>query len=119
MVTTIVLPLATVTTAAPGAVSYTTATGGGNVTSDNGAPVTSRGICWATNPSPTTASSSYTEAGGTGAFTGSMAGLAASTTYYVRAFAEQIRRFATSCNSDGVFSHLPEPHARITSSTTS
>jgi hypothetical protein len=85
--TTVVLPLATVTTAAPSAVSYTTATGGGNVTSDNGAPVTSRGICWATSPAPTTSGSCYTEAGGTGSFTASITGLSASTKYYVRAFA--------------------------------
>jgi len=85
--TTIVLQLATVTTTAPSGVSYTTATAGGNVTNDNGAPVTSRGICWATTPAPTTADAKYTEAGGLGSFTAGMTGLAASTTYHVRAFA--------------------------------
>ena len=85
--TTIVLPLATVTTTAASSISYTTATGGGNVTTDNGSPVTSRGICWATTASPTTANSKYTEAAGLGSFTASMTGLTANITYYVRAFA--------------------------------
>jgi hypothetical protein len=85
--TTIVLPLATVTTIAASSISYTTATGGGNVVSDNGAPVSSRGICWATTASPTTANSKYSEAAGLGSFTASMTGLTANTTYHVRAFA--------------------------------
>ncbi len=84
---TVVVPLAAVTTSAASGVSYTSAVGGGTVVSDNGAPVTSRGICWATTPAPTTANGVYTEAGGLGSFTASMTGLAASTTYYVRAFA--------------------------------
>ena len=39
--------LPTVTTN-PITISQTTATGGGNVTADGGAPVTARGICWNT-----------------------------------------------------------------------
>jgi hypothetical protein len=85
--TTGVLPLAVVTTAAPTAVSYTTATGGGTVVSDNGSPVTTRGICWATTPAPTTAGTCTAEAGGVGTFTASMTGLAAGTTYHLRAYA--------------------------------
>jgi hypothetical protein len=85
--TTILLPLATVTTSAPAAISYTTASGGGTVMSDHGAPVTSRGICWATTTAPTTAGTCSAEAGGMGIFTASMTGLAAATTYFVRAFA--------------------------------
>jgi hypothetical protein len=85
--TTILLPLATVTTAAVTSISYTTALGGGNVVSDNGASVTSRGVCWATTSGPTTANSKYTEAGGVGVFSAPMTGLLANTKYYVRAFA--------------------------------
>jgi len=85
--TTIVLQLATVTTTTASGISYTTATGGGNVISDNGAPVSSRGICWATTTSPTTANSKYTEAAGLGSFSASITGLTANITYYVRAFA--------------------------------
>lgn len=85
--TTGVLPLAAVTTSAPSAVSYGTAMGGGAVVSDGGSPVTGRGICWATTPAPTTGDACYGEAGGMGAFTAPITGLAAGTTYFVRAFA--------------------------------
>jgi hypothetical protein len=85
--TTIVLPLASITTNASSNVSYTTATSGGNVTNDNGSSVIGRGICWATTPSPTTANSNYSEAGGLGTFTAGMTGLTPNTLYYIRAFA--------------------------------
>lgn len=85
--TTVLLQLATVSTTAPSSISYSSATSGGNVTSDNGAPVTSRGICWSTTSLPTTADSNYTESGGLGAFSAQLTGLASNTTYYVRAFA--------------------------------
>ena len=85
--TTNTLSLASITTTAPSAVTYTTATSGGNVTADNGSSVTSRGICWATTSNPTTADFNYTEAGGLGSFTADMTGLLPSTIYYVRAFA--------------------------------
>lgn len=85
--TTITLQLATVTTTAASGVSYSTAMSGGNVSNDNGSPVTSRGICWATTPLPTTDDSTYTEAGGLGSFTAQLTGLVSNTTYYVRAFA--------------------------------
>jgi hypothetical protein len=85
--TTGLLPLATVTTAATAAISYTTATGGGTVVSDSGAPVTSRGVCWATTTAPTTAGTCSSEAGGMGTFASSITGLTAGATYFVRAFA--------------------------------
>ncbi len=85
--TTIVLQLATVSTTAASGVSYSTAMSGGNVTNDNGAPVTSRGICWGTTSLPTTADSHYSEAGGLGSFATQLSGLVSNTTYYVRAFA--------------------------------
>lgn len=85
--TTNTLSLASVNTTTVSNISYTTVTGGGNVTDDNGSPVTSRGICWATTPSPTTANSKYSEAGGIGSFTAQITGLATSTKYYVRAYA--------------------------------
>jgi hypothetical protein len=85
--TTVLLPLATVTTGAVTAVSYTTAAGGGTVASDHGAPVTRRGICWSTTPAPTTAGTCSTEAGGLGTFTASLTGLSPGTTWHVRAYA--------------------------------
>ena len=85
--TTLTLSLASITTSSASAVSYTTATSGGNVTSDNGSVVTSRGVCWSTTPVPTTANSIFTQGGGVGSFTANLAGLAPATKYYIRAFA--------------------------------
>lgn len=64
-----------------------TATSGSNITSDGGAPVTARGVCWSTSQNPTIAHSKTTDGTGTGEFSSSITGLAANTTYYVRAYA--------------------------------
>ena len=77
----------TVTTTAISNIDKNTATGGGNVTADGGATVTARGICWSTTQNPTISGSHTTDGTGTGSFTSSMTGLAANTTYYVRAYA--------------------------------
>ncbi len=66
--------------------------------------MTSRGLCWATTQAPTRAGTCYTEAGGLGAFAASMSGLAASTTYYVRAFA--VNGGGTSYGSEVSFTTL-------------
>ena len=75
------------TTTAISAITITIATSGGNITDNGGAPVTARGICWSTTPSPTTANSVYPSGTGNGAFFGYLTGLTASTYYYVRAYA--------------------------------
>jgi uncharacterized protein (TIGR02145 family) len=76
------------TTATITSITQTTAISGGNITSDNGASVTSRGVCWGTAPNPTTVLSTKTTDGtGTGAFESSINGLTTNTTYYVRAYA--------------------------------
>lgn len=60
---------------------------GGEVTSDGGAIVTERGICWSTNANPTISDSHAPAGTGIGMFSASMNGLQASTTYHVRAYA--------------------------------
>jgi hypothetical protein len=77
----------TVTTSTVSAINATTATGGGNVTSEGSVSVTARGVCWSTSNGPTTADACTSEGSGTGAFSSSLTGLTASTTYYVRAYA--------------------------------
>jgi len=78
----------TVTTAAPVTnITATTATAGGNVSSDGGSPVTDRGVCWSLNPNPTIAGACTHDATGTGSFTSSLTGLTPATLYYVRAYA--------------------------------
>ena len=83
--TTPVLPTLTTTTAS--AITYSTAISGGTITSDGGATVTARGVCWSTTSNPTIADSFTTDGSGTGIFTSSITGLIPYTAYYVRAYA--------------------------------
>ncbi len=81
-----VLPI--LTTTAASSIANTTAVSGGTISSDGGAAVTTRGVCWSTSSNPTIALTTKTTNGnGTGAFTSSITGLTAGTTYYVRAYA--------------------------------
>jgi len=78
-------------------VTYTTGSdpiSGGNITSDGGAPITARGICWATTTNPTTANRITTDGSGTGTYTSTLTRIVNGITYYVRAYAT---------NSNGTF----------------
>ena len=79
--------LPTVITNLVSAVFATTATGGGEVVSDGGASVTSRGVCWSTAVAPTISGSHTSDGTGTGIFTSNLTGLSAGTAYHVRAYA--------------------------------
>lgn len=68
-------------------ITATSATCGGNVTSDGGASVTARGVCWSTSQNPTVNGSHTTDGTGTGSFTSQITGLTQGPTYYVRAYA--------------------------------
>ena len=68
-------------------ITSSTATSGGNITSDGGTTVTARGVCWNTTGNPTIADSKTSDGAGSGTFTSTMSGLTAGTTYYVRAYA--------------------------------
>lgn len=76
----------TVTTANITDITGTTATGGGNVTSDGGLAITSRGVCWSTAENPTISDSHTSDGTGSGIFTSSITGLQPGTTYFVRAY---------------------------------
>jgi|GEM_PF-2498625 len=75
------------TTWAVSSVTDSKATGGGNITSDGGAPVTARGVCWSTSQNPTINDLKTADGSGTGSFTSSITGLIANTIYYLRAYA--------------------------------
>lgn len=77
----------TVSTIAVSAVTETTAECGGTVTSNGGAEVTARGVCWSTNATPTLGDNITADGAGGGSFTSSLNGLTAATPYYVRAYA--------------------------------
>ncbi len=83
--TTANLPV--VTTTAISGITSNSANSGGNVTSDGGATVTARGVCWSTSANPTFSDSHTSNTSGTGVFTSSLAGLNPGTTYHVRAYA--------------------------------
>lgn len=80
---------AEVTTSAITSITATTATGGGNVTSDGGSTVT-RGVCWGTSVNPTILNSLTTNGIGLGSFTSSISGLVPNTLYHVRAYVTNI-----------------------------
>ena len=79
----------TISTAAVSSINQNSAIVGGNVSSDGGAPVTTRGVVISTsNNTPTLATGvNYASGSGTGSFTVNLANLTAATTYYVRAYA--------------------------------
>ncbi len=68
-------------------ITGTTATIGVNITSDGGAYITARGICWGLNPNPTIEGSYSTAGNGTGTFSATISNLMTQRTYYVRAWA--------------------------------
>jgi len=75
------------TTTTPTEVTGTSVKTGGNITSDGGADITSRGVCWGITPNPTTANSKVESGSGSGSFTATITGLSSATKYYVRAYA--------------------------------
>jgi hypothetical protein len=77
----------TVITSALTNIVQTGATGGGNVTSNGGAAVTTRGIVWSILPNPTTGNTKTMNGSGNGLFVSMLTGLTPNTTYHVRAYA--------------------------------
>lgn len=77
----------TVATASITRVMQSTTLCGGEATTNGGATVTARGVCWTTDPSPKVADNKTTDGTGSGVFTSSITGLMAGNRYYVRAYA--------------------------------
>jgi len=68
-------------------IAQNTAMSGGNITSDGGASVTKRGVCWNLTGNSTLADSKTDDGSGKGIYSSLMTGLLPSTVYYVRAYA--------------------------------
>ena len=86
--TEIVISLPTLNTTTILSITETSAVSGGNITSNGGATVTSRGVCWGTSSNPTTIKDNLSVNGsGAGSFASNLSGLTGGTTYYVRAYA--------------------------------
>lgn len=77
----------TLSTVAISAISWDSATSGGENISDNGSSIVSKGIQWSTSSSFATIEGSTNDGSGTGNFVSNLTGLTETTTYYVRAYA--------------------------------
>lgn len=69
------------------AITIGTAEAGGNVTSDGGAAVIARGVCYSSSVYPTIATDKTTDGSGTGQFASSLISLTPGTLYSLRAYA--------------------------------
>jgi uncharacterized protein (TIGR02145 family) len=69
-------------------IATTSATVGGNVSSEGSFPVTERGVYWGTSQNPETTGTKLQIGSGTGTFSTSLSGLNVGTTYYIRAYAK-------------------------------
>jgi len=85
-------------------ISTTFATCGGTVSSDGGARVTARGLCWNTSANPTIANNKTSDGSGSGAFVSRVTGLTAGTTYHIRAYATNTS--GTSYGGDSIFTTI-------------
>jgi streptogramin lyase len=108
------------TTTAISNISSSTATSGGNISSDG--TITSRGVCWSTSANPTTSSSKTTDGSGPGSFTSTITNLQPNTTYYVKAYATNAIgtaygneiSFTTTGLNPGCVNTLLWPNAEVT-----
>ena len=103
--------LSVVSTTAITGIMQTSAASGGNISSDGGAEITSRGVCWGTSQNPSVSSSKTNDGKGTGSFTSSISGLTAGIKYYVRAYA--VNSVGTSYGSEVSFSTTPVAQATL------
>ena len=85
-------------------VSNTFATCGGTISTDGGAAVTARGVCWNTSANPSITNSKTSNGTGTGTFISKATGLTAGTLYHIRAYATNSS--GTSYGGDSTFTTL-------------
>lgn len=88
-------------------ITATSAVSGGNVTSDGGALITERGVCWSTNTTPLTTDNKATNGTGTGNFSVNITGLYQGTTYYVRAYATNSKGTAYGISQTFMTNYVP------------
>jgi hypothetical protein len=77
----------TLTTSTITNITGTSATTGGNITSEGSGNVIVRGVCWGLIINPTIADNKTTDGAGSGSFTSNISGLNGTTTYFIRAYA--------------------------------
>jgi len=79
--------LASITTAEVTQIGPYGAVCGGNISNDGSYDITARGVCWSTQPNPTTENDKTEDGKGKGSFTSNITNIKVHTTYYVRAYA--------------------------------
>jgi hypothetical protein len=77
----------TITTAASTYISPLSVTCGGTISSDGGAMITARGICWGATQNPSLTDNKTIDGTGVGSFESAITGLNPGTNYYIRAYA--------------------------------
>ena len=106
------LSVPVLTTAEVSEITYSTAASGANISSDGGAAVTSRGVCWNTSVNPNIANTHTSDGNGTGTISSSITGLVASTVYHVRAYATN--SVGTAYGSDVQFATISSDNEILT-----
>jgi CubicO group peptidase (beta-lactamase class C family) len=95
--------LATLTTSTASSITNSTAISGGTISSDGGATVNQRGVCWSINHNPTIADNKTLDGTGVGTYSSTLTNLTPNTTYYIRAYATNSQGTAygteVSCNT--------------------
>lgn len=79
--------LPSVSTVTVSNITVSTASAGGNISSDGGSVITGRGVCWSTANNPDISDYNTTDGSGTGSFSSTLTGLFPGTKYFVRAYA--------------------------------
>jgi uncharacterized protein (TIGR02145 family) len=95
-------------------ITTSSASCGGDITSEGNVAVTARGICWSLTPNPTTADHPINAGSGPGVFTTSITGLTASTTYHVRAWATNSVGTSYGNNISFTTANPPPPPSTVT-----
>jgi hypothetical protein len=92
--TTLDFKLPTVSTGTISDFSYTSASSTGNIVEDGGAPILESGFCVSENNNPTISDSKFKVSSTKSDFTAILNNLKENTTYYVRAYAQNVKGFA-------------------------
>ncbi len=98
-------PLPVVSTSGIDQIDGTSASGGGQVSSEGSSALTKVGICWDVDHNPTTLRPHTDVGAGTGSFNSAITGLTPNTTYYVRAYATNAS--GTAYGNEVSFKTLP------------
>lgn len=95
----------TLTTVAATDITINTAVTGGSITSDGGADVTERGVCYGLSSQPEVSGPHTMDSNGDGSFTSNLTGLTPGTAYYIRAYA--VNKAGTAYGNEISFETLP------------